>query len=217
LKPRSSPPQARVSTEQANSSRSFSRAPAGDQLRWRPVAACPRHRHVLRNARCEFIQPRRHVRRLGPHFGSLKNSAAASNKAQGIVNQALASRPPIIGKLGGDDDEGSPIEPNRAEASPAGVRFRSAGWKFPSSLRFCSGIPGRLHRAVDEGEALENYAVRNARWSAFAKSMPSVALRKRKGAIGDVALDDVEVGDTLVVYFMTSVRWMERWSTAMAS
>jgi hypothetical protein len=49
---------------------------------------------------------------------------------------------------------------------------------------------------------------------AFAKTMPSVALRKRNGAIGDVALDDVEVGDTLVVFFMTSVRWMERWSRA---
>ena len=52
------------------------------------------------------------------------------------------------------------------------------------------------------GEALENYAVRNASsvLRALAKRMPSVAHRKRNGAISDVALDDIAVGDTLVVY-----------------
>ena len=52
------------------------------------------------------------------------------------------------------------------------------------------------------GEALENYAVRNASsvLRALAKRMPSVAHRKRDTTIGDVALDDIAVGDTLVVY-----------------
>src|SRR5207302_6385421 len=52
------------------------------------------------------------------------------------------------------------------------------------------------------GEALENYAVRNASsvLRALAKRMPSVAHRKRDSAITDVALDDIAVGDTLVVY-----------------
>jgi len=52
------------------------------------------------------------------------------------------------------------------------------------------------------GEALENYALRNASsvLSALAQRMPSVAHRKRESAISDVALDDIAVGDTLVVY-----------------
>jgi heavy metal translocating P-type ATPase len=52
------------------------------------------------------------------------------------------------------------------------------------------------------GEALENYALRNASsvLRALAKRMPAVAHRKRDSVIVDVKLDDVEVGDTLVVY-----------------
>jgi heavy metal translocating P-type ATPase len=52
------------------------------------------------------------------------------------------------------------------------------------------------------GEALENYAVRNASFvlRALAKRMPSVAHRKKDSAISDVALDDIAVGDILVVY-----------------
>jgi heavy metal translocating P-type ATPase len=52
------------------------------------------------------------------------------------------------------------------------------------------------------GEALENYAVRSASsvLRALAKRMPSIAHRKRDSAISDVALDDIAVGDTLVVY-----------------
>jgi heavy metal translocating P-type ATPase len=52
------------------------------------------------------------------------------------------------------------------------------------------------------GEALENYALRNASsvLHALAKRMPSIAHRKRESAINDVALDDIAVGDTLVVY-----------------
>lgn len=52
------------------------------------------------------------------------------------------------------------------------------------------------------GEALENFAVRNASsvLRALAKRMPSVAHRKEAGAILDVALDQIEPGETLVVY-----------------
>jgi heavy metal translocating P-type ATPase len=52
------------------------------------------------------------------------------------------------------------------------------------------------------GEALENYALRNASsvLRALAKRTPAIAHRKRGSVISDVALDDIEVGDTLVIY-----------------
>ena len=52
------------------------------------------------------------------------------------------------------------------------------------------------------GEALENYALHNASsvLRALAKRMPTIAHQKRDSVIADVALDDVAVGDTLVVY-----------------
>lgn len=52
------------------------------------------------------------------------------------------------------------------------------------------------------GQALESYALQNASsvLRALAQRMPSVAHRKRDSAITDVALEDVVVGDTLVVY-----------------
>jgi heavy metal translocating P-type ATPase len=52
------------------------------------------------------------------------------------------------------------------------------------------------------GEALENYALRNASsvLRALAKRMPAVAHRKRDSVIIDVPLDEIAVGDTLVVY-----------------
>ena len=52
------------------------------------------------------------------------------------------------------------------------------------------------------GEALENYALRNASsvLRALAKRMPAIAHRKRDSVIADVALDEIAVGDTLVVY-----------------
>jgi heavy metal translocating P-type ATPase len=52
------------------------------------------------------------------------------------------------------------------------------------------------------GEALENYALRNASsvLRALAKRMPAIAHRKRHSVIADVELDDIAVGDTLVVY-----------------
>lgn len=52
------------------------------------------------------------------------------------------------------------------------------------------------------GEALENYALRNASsvLRALAKRMPAVAHRKRDSISSDVPLDEIAVGDTLVVY-----------------
>lgn len=52
------------------------------------------------------------------------------------------------------------------------------------------------------GEALENYALRSASsvLEALAKRMPSVAHRKRDSDIVDVELQEVAVGDTLVIY-----------------
>jgi len=52
------------------------------------------------------------------------------------------------------------------------------------------------------GEALESYALRSASsvLRALAKRVPSVAHRKRDSVINDVALAEVAVGDTLVVY-----------------
>ena len=52
------------------------------------------------------------------------------------------------------------------------------------------------------GEALESYALRSASsvLAALAKRMPSVAHRKRDAEIVDVALRDVAVDDTLVIY-----------------
>ncbi len=52
------------------------------------------------------------------------------------------------------------------------------------------------------GEALESYALRSASsvLAALAKRMPSVAHRKRAAEIADVALAEIAVGDTLVIY-----------------
>jgi len=52
------------------------------------------------------------------------------------------------------------------------------------------------------GEALEGYALRSASsvLAALARRMPSIAHRKRAAEMLDVALADVAVGDTLVIY-----------------
>src|SRR5689334_3461060 len=52
------------------------------------------------------------------------------------------------------------------------------------------------------GDALESYAVRSASsvLDALAKRMPSVAHRKKNSEIIDVHLEEVAIGDTLVVY-----------------
>ena len=52
------------------------------------------------------------------------------------------------------------------------------------------------------GEALESYALKSASsvLEALAKRMPQVAHRRRDGEIEDVALGDIEVGDTVVLF-----------------
>ena len=52
------------------------------------------------------------------------------------------------------------------------------------------------------GEALESYALLSASsvLAALAKRMPSIAHRKRESEIAEVALQEVAVGDTLVIY-----------------
>ena len=52
------------------------------------------------------------------------------------------------------------------------------------------------------GEALESYALRSASsvLAALAKRMPSIAHRKLGSEIADVGLQEVDVGDTLVIY-----------------
>src|SRR5262249_52651700 len=52
------------------------------------------------------------------------------------------------------------------------------------------------------GEALEAYAVRSASsvLEALARRVPSVAHRKQDGQVAEVTLEDVSVGDTLVVF-----------------
>ena len=52
------------------------------------------------------------------------------------------------------------------------------------------------------GEALESYALRSASsvLAALAKRVPSIAHRKTGGQIFDVALAEVEIGETLVIY-----------------
>ena len=52
------------------------------------------------------------------------------------------------------------------------------------------------------GEALESYALRSASsvLAALAKRMPSIAHRKREAELLDVALAEIAVGDTLVIY-----------------
>ena len=52
------------------------------------------------------------------------------------------------------------------------------------------------------GEALESYALRSASsvLAALAKRMPSVAHRKRASDIADVTLEEVAIGDMLVIY-----------------
>ncbi len=52
------------------------------------------------------------------------------------------------------------------------------------------------------GEALESYALRNASsvLAALAKRMPSIGHRKLGTEITDVALSEIEVGDSLVIY-----------------
>jgi len=52
------------------------------------------------------------------------------------------------------------------------------------------------------GQALENYAIRTASkvLEALAKRAPTIAHRKKKEAIEDIPVEDIKIGDTLVVF-----------------
>jgi len=78
-----------------------------------------------------------------------------------------------------------------------------AGISIVTAVVLGEGLAGSIVvLMLSGGEALENYAVRSASsvLRALAKRMPSVAHRKRDSAISDVPLDDIVVGDTLVIY-----------------
>ena len=77
-----------------------------------------------------------------------------------------------------------------------------AGLSIATSLVLGEYLAGTLVvLMLSGGEALENYAVRNASSAleALARRMPTVAHRRRNGQITDVSLDDVAVDDLLVV------------------
>jgi heavy metal translocating P-type ATPase len=78
-----------------------------------------------------------------------------------------------------------------------------AGISIVTSLLLGEYLAGALVvLMLSGGEALEAYAVRSASsvLAALARRMPSRAHRKQDGTVADVALDDVAVGDTLVVF-----------------
>jgi len=78
-----------------------------------------------------------------------------------------------------------------------------AGMSIVTSIVLHEYLAGTLVvLMLSGGEALEAYAVRSASsvLQALARRMPSLAHRKRAGHISDVALDDVAIGDTLVVF-----------------
>jgi heavy metal translocating P-type ATPase len=78
-----------------------------------------------------------------------------------------------------------------------------AGISIISSVLMGEYLAGTLVvLMLSGGEALEAYAVRRASsvLEALAWRMPSEAHRKRDGLVEDVALDEIAVGDTLVVF-----------------
>ncbi len=78
-----------------------------------------------------------------------------------------------------------------------------AGLSIVVSLVLSEYLAGALViLMLSGGEALEAYAVRSASsvLEALARRMPSLAHRRLDGRIADVALADVAVGDTLVVF-----------------
>jgi heavy metal translocating P-type ATPase len=77
-----------------------------------------------------------------------------------------------------------------------------AGLSIATSIVLGEYLAGTLVvLMLSGGEALENYAVRNASSAleALARRMPTVAHRRRDGQISDVQLDEVAVDDLLVV------------------
>lgn len=77
------------------------------------------------------------------------------------------------------------------------------GLSIITSIAFGEYLAGSIIvLMLSGGEALESYALRSASsvLAALAKRMPSIAHRKIDSRITDVALADVAVGETLVVY-----------------
>lgn len=78
-----------------------------------------------------------------------------------------------------------------------------AGISIVTSLLLHEYLAGTLVvLMLSGGEALEAYAVRNASsvLQALAKRMPSWAHRKRNGEVAEVPLDQVAIGDRLIVF-----------------
>jgi heavy metal translocating P-type ATPase len=78
-----------------------------------------------------------------------------------------------------------------------------AGISIVTSLLLHEYLAGAIVALMlSGGEALENYALRNASsvLRALAKRMPAVAHRKQDSDISDVPLDEVAVGDAIVIY-----------------
>src|SRR5262249_19662041 len=78
-----------------------------------------------------------------------------------------------------------------------------AGISIVTSLLLDEWLAGALVvLMLSGGEALEAYAVRSASsvLKALARRMPALAHRKLNGEVTDVGLDQVAVGDTLVVF-----------------
>ena len=120
--------------------------------------------------------------RLAHESGSLPNSAAGHARSRRYSSRLELARNLLRREFGSD---------------------LLAGISIVTSVLLGEYLAGSIVvLMLSGGEALENYAVRNASsvLRALAKRMPSVAHRKRDSAISDVALDDIAVGDTLVVY-----------------
>lgn len=78
-----------------------------------------------------------------------------------------------------------------------------AGISIVTSLLLGEYLAGSLVvLMLSGGEALEGYAVRNASsvLQALAKRMPSAAHVKHNGIVADLSLDEIAIGDTLVVF-----------------
>ena len=86
----------------------------------------------------------------------------------------------------------------------ASVWLRFIGGDFHYHGGYFGRISGGLHCGVDAlgGEALENYAVESASsvLRALAKRMPSVAHRKNNSHLVDIPIEEIKVGDTIVMF-----------------
>ena len=94
------------------------------------------------------------------------------------------------------------IAPGRRTVLETGsfsVRFGPARWVIYRHLDSAGGIPGRDARRAD---ALEAFAVKSASsvLDALARRMPTKAHRKTGEVIQDITVDQVAIGDALVVF-----------------